>query len=185
MKDQCWGRLIDARCRRRTLSVIPAPIHFSRILSDRHAQQWSKRGVNRIPNNHLLTIEQGYIGYIHRPHLLRTRCVPTMRRILQSSRGLALVCFSMSHSSAAYLSMFWRIFGGRTGEAGKRQPDNFQGLKAGRWVKDFLSGIFHHISICLVPVGHISQAEGSQQKRFDCGWPAGVLWRSLPRCSQQ
>lgn len=62
MKDQCRGRLIDARCRRRTLSVIPAPIHFSRILSDRHAQQWSKRGVNRIPNNHLLTKEQGYIG---------------------------------------------------------------------------------------------------------------------------
>ena len=122
---------------------------------------------------------------IHLPHLSRTRCVPTMRHILQSSRALTLVCFSMSHSSAAYLSMFWRIFGGRTGEAGKRQPDNFQGLKAGRWVKDFLSGIFHHISICLFPVGHISQAEGSQQKRLDCGWPAGVLWRSLPRCSQQ
>ena len=76
-----------------------------------------------------------------------------MQDIIESQRGLTSFNLSFVDTLSTYGSII-RIFGVRTGEAGKRQPDNFQGLKAGRSVK--VSGFFF-----LLP-DELLQAEGER-----------------------
>ena len=144
-----WGSPDWCSCLRRTLSVIPSLIHFSRILSARHAP-WSKRsnrGLDSTLHNRVTIWKDPSLPFEDKMQRTGQQC-----RISSSHKGDWLHSISHSSTHSSTYGSILRIFGVRTGEAGKRQPDNFQGLKAGRSVK--VSGFFcfYQMNCCRLKV---------------------------------